>query len=117
MVELKVFILLLVIESQNEIQLQLILLSTKFFIWSLPFSVLFKSIRATSSGKTTPVAKFTKTSVEVKRTNTKTYGDRAFSVAGPKLWNELPIEIKNSNNVDSFKRKLKTHLFKAAFYI
>ena len=55
--------------------------------------------------------------LEVKRTNTKTYGDRAFSVAGPKLWNELPIEIKNSSNVNSFKRKLKTHLFKAAFYI
>ena len=49
------------------------------------------------------------------RTKLKTYGDRAFSVAGPKLWNRLPSSIKDSSSVDSFKRALKTHMFKLAF--
>ena len=34
----------------------------------------------------------------------KKYGDRAFSVVGPKLWNGLPLDIRNSNSVDIFKK-------------
>ena len=45
----------------------------------------------------------------------KKYGDRAFSVCGPKLWNTLPLCIKNSPSVASFKKVLKTHLFKQAY--
>ena len=44
-----------------------------------------------------------------------TYGDRAFSVAAPKLWNNLPSSIKQSSTIDKFKSSLKTHLFKVAF--
>ena len=43
------------------------------------------------------------------------YGDRAFSVIAPKLWNTLPNDIKDSSSVDIFKRSLKTYLFKKAF--
>ncbi len=39
------------------------------------------------------------------------YGKRAFSVAAPTLWNKLPLAIRNTASVDSFKRQLKTHLF------
>jgi len=45
----------------------------------------------------------------------KTYGDRAFSVAAPKLWNTLPLELRLSDSGDIFKKRLKTHLFKMAF--
>ena len=45
----------------------------------------------------------------------KTYGDRAFAVYGPKLWNKLPQYIRSLDTVDSFKRGLKTYLFKCAF--
>ena len=44
-------------------------------------------------------------------TRKKTFADRAFSVAAPKWWNELPDSVKNCDTVDSFKAKLKTHLF------
>ena len=40
----------------------------------------------------------------------KTLGDRAFSVAAPSLCNVLPLEIRNSDSLDSFKYKLKTYL-------
>ena len=41
----------------------------------------------------------------------KKYEERAFSVAGPKLWNDLPHHTKKSKTVDSFKSQLKTYLF------
>ena len=46
----------------------------------------------------------------------KKYGARAFSVAGPRLWNKLPPSVKQSCSVDVFKDNLKTHLFTTAFH-
>ena len=48
-------------------------------------------------------------------TEKKTFADRAFSVIGPKVWNSLPNNVKTQEDVDQFKRSLKTHLFKKAF--
>jgi hypothetical protein len=42
-------------------------------------------------------------------------GDRAFSVAGPRIWNSLPIELKTITDTSVFKRKLKTFLFTVAY--
>lgn len=44
-----------------------------------------------------------------------TLADRAFHSAAPKLWNSLPAEIRNIQSLTSFKRALKTNLFKIAF--
>ena len=41
-------------------------------------------------------------------------GDRAFSVAAPFLWNSLPLPIRQETSIDSFKRSVKTYLFKKA---
>jgi len=39
-------------------------------------------------------------------------GDRAFGVAGPRLWNALPISLRQSDlSLGQFRRALKTHLF------
>ena len=38
-------------------------------------------------------------------------GDRALSVAGPKLWNALPLRIRKETCTDTFKKSLKTYLF------
>ena len=43
-------------------------------------------------------------------------GDRAFENAAPKVWNRLPIEIRQCQSLNIFKVLLKTHLFKLAFY-
>ena len=51
----------------------------------------------------------------IPRTRTKTYGDRSFSVAGPRLWNNLPKQLRLCSSVDVFKKDLKTHLFRNAF--
>jgi hypothetical protein len=47
----------------------------------------------------------------VPKSRTSTYGDRAFSIAAPRLWNNLPENIRNAHSVSSFKHHLKTHLF------
>ena len=46
----------------------------------------------------------------------KTLGDRAFENAAPKVWNRLPLEIRQCQSLKIFKVLLKTHLFKLAFY-
>ena len=38
-------------------------------------------------------------------------GARAFERSAPRLFNRLPIEVKASPNVNTFKRNLKTHIF------
>ena len=49
------------------------------------------------------------------RTRTKTFGDLAFAVAGPRLWNALPAELRNITDSDKFKNSLNTHLFREAY--
>ena len=46
---------------------------------------------------------------------TKGYGDRTFSVKGPKFFNMLPEPVKQSLTVDSFKSSLKTYLFTLSY--
>ena len=45
----------------------------------------------------------------------KTYGDRAYAVAAPKLWNKLPLDIRLSSSVTVFKTKLRAYLFTNSF--
>ena len=40
---------------------------------------------------------------------------RAFSVAAPSTWNSLLAEIRLCENILTFKRHLKTHLFKLTY--
>jgi hypothetical protein len=47
----------------------------------------------------------------------RSFGDRSFTVAVPKLWNELPKEIRDISSISIFKTCLKTRLFKLAFNI
>ena len=45
----------------------------------------------------------------------RTLGDRAFAIAAPTLWNSLPIHIRNSDSLNTYKKLLKTHLFQLAY--
>ena len=41
---------------------------------------------------------------------------RAFSVAAPRLWNELHLEIRTAKTQISFRKKLKKYFFWSGFY-
>ena len=45
----------------------------------------------------------------------KSLGDQSFFMAAPKLWNELPSEIRDLNSINKFKTAIKTYLFRQAF--
>ena len=49
--------------------------------------------------------------LKVPATRLKTFGDRAFTSIGPRMWNALPIDLRNVTSMEVFKKKLKTHLF------
>ena len=34
-----------------------------------------------------------------------------YIIAAPTLWNKLPAEVRNANNITTFKQLLKTHIF------
>ena len=42
-------------------------------------------------------------------TSNQAFGERAFSVCTSQLWNTLPQAIRASDNVDIFKKRMKTH--------
>ena len=41
--------------------------------------------------------------LKVPSTNNVSFGDRAFSVSAPKLWNSVPYEISSADNLNQFK--------------
>ena len=44
-------------------------------------------------------------------TKRKQTGDRTFTVASSTEWNKLPLTLRQSPSIESFKKSLKTHLF------
>ena len=53
----------------------------------------------------------------VPKTRLKTFGDRAFSVQAPRLWNLLPNDLKLLPSLELFKQHLKTYLFREAYVL
>jgi hypothetical protein len=41
------------------------------------------------------------------------FGDRAFSVAGPRAWNSLPLHVRSAQY--TFRKLLKTYLFQRVY--
>ncbi len=53
----------------------------------------------------------------VPKVHTKKFGQWTFSFAAPTLYNGLPLKLKQSPPLDSFKRNLKTYLFEISYNI
>ena len=51
---------------------------------------------------------------DVPRTRTR-MADRALSVASPRAWYALPADIRCASSLDTFKKRLKSRLFSAAY--
>lgn len=59
-----------------------------------------RSLRSSNQGLLKPV-----------RHRLQTYGNRAFEVNAPVLWNNLPLDIRCTETLLAYKSKLKTYLF------
>ena len=53
--------------------------------------------------------------IKTPRTMLVTAGDRAFISASPHLWNKLPYALRATDSLETFKSRLKAHLFKEYF--
>jgi len=53
--------------------------------------------------------------LSVRPTRLVTMGDRAFPVAGSRLWNNLPFEVTSAPTLPVFSSRLKTYLFQLSF--
>ena len=62
------------------------------------------------------VAIFTRFSSDCTQCISHHYGDLVFCIAVPRLWNSLPHEMRKCDSLYTFKRFLKTILFKCAYY-
>jgi len=51
----------------------------------------------------------------MRRSRLSTAGDRAFSVAAPRLWNSLPACATSAKTLSTFKKHLKTQLFNQSY--
>ena len=54
--------------------------------------------------------------LQQKRMKLKTFGERSFTYQAPKIWNSLPLEVKNCMTLATFKNKLKTFLFMESYF-
>ena len=55
--------------------------------------------------------------LEIPTAKRKTFASRAFSTYEPTKWNELPDNLWTCTRLETFKKLLKTHLFKLAYYL
>jgi hypothetical protein len=53
--------------------------------------------------------------LDVRPARLKTVGDRAFAVAGPRVWNSLPNDITSCRSFPAERRKQETYLFKSPY--
>jgi len=51
----------------------------------------------------------------IRRTRLSNVGDRAFPVAGSRLWNSLPHDVTSAPTLTVFRNRLKTFLFCQSF--
>ena len=60
-------------------------------------------------------ALLTESMLVVPSTRRSTLGDRAFPVASARAWNSLPSSVRNVPSLTTFRRELKTVLFRSSF--
>ena len=53
--------------------------------------------------------------LDVRPSRRVTVGDRSFATAGPRIWNTLLRDVTTATSLLSFRRKLKTHLFRQSY--
>ena len=76
-------------------------------IYHVTLTLAFASLRRLRSSLTDQL--------DVRQSQCSTVGDRAFGVAGARLWNSLPHDIVASDTLSQFRCGLKTFLFRQSY--
>ena len=95
------------------IQFKLAVFAYRFFDNSLP-SYLSAALTAYQPSRS--LRSSSEKLLKIPKLNLKTVGHRSFCYSAPSIWNSLPLALRNSASLPEFKKDLKTHLFRQAFY-
>jgi len=98
----------------ERIQYKLCLLSHKMFVGNALDYIASLLTPASDIPSRSSLRSSSNCDLVVPRTSLKT-GDRALSVAAPRAWNRLPTDLKLLRSTTSFKSKLESFLFHAAY--
>ena len=55
--------------------------------------------------------------LQVPKFRLSTFGERSFASFAPRLWKELPVQLRNCTSLDTFKSVYKTYLFRTYFAV
>ena len=99
---------------KERIDYKIISLVYKCIHWGAP-PYLERLVKYNTPGRRGLRSEDDTTRLVVPKTSRKTFATRSFSVLGPELWNQLPRRLHKIDSYASFKKELKTHLFKRAF--
>ena len=100
--------LILEVDLQLPIEFKILLLTFKCMQGCAP---LYLRELLVKQANTRTLRSNTKNLLQIPLTNLKRFGDIAFCAYTPRLWNELPDNIKAADSVQNFKKQLKTLLF------
>ena len=81
-----------------------------FSKWLVPFSSSLNTRRSNPTNMVLRTVPFDRN----KYKSTRSF-DSAFSVYGPLLWNAIPLTVRQSKSVATFRKGLKTYLFRLSF--
>ena len=94
------------------IQYKLCIIVRNCLIGSAPLYLRELCIPATSVTGRQHLRSAARNDLIVPQFRTVNFGQRGFSVSGPRLWNSLPHDIRQlSDSLEQFKQKLKTYFF------
>ena len=84
-------------------------------ICSVPVSPVHIKVLSILDIHDLPRLRFPSTRPVIKLKSKTCFGDRAFSVAGPRCWNNITTSVRSTSTLESFKSRLKPHYFKKSY--
>jgi len=93
--------------------LQLQTVTTVFMAWRCGIYNSFQPVAEVTSRRRLWSA--SSSALVMPATRRSSFGDRAFTVAGPRAWNSLPEFVTDCSSLLTFKKNLKTYLFSLSF--
>jgi len=95
--------------------------------WRIRFKLATLTYKALHTGRPPYFADFIQRHINPKSTRSSSsqllfvprhnlsFGSRAFRVSAPKVWNILPLHIRQLQSLSAFRHHLKTHYFQLAY--
>ena len=97
------------------IDMQILALIFKCFHGTAPVYLSEKLTRVNQIPERSGLPSFNTTDLLVQRARLKTFGERRFSICGPRSWNKLDLTVRSSQSLRRFKSLVKEQFLSDCF--